>query len=690
MATTPRSQAISTPKPHPTPSRLMASPRPGTSGNASRPLAYKSPAVKTPASAQGHGHHVSVSSQPSSTPLAAAAIHDELLALNSPAAALMASIGPTGLTPLPGGADGLDITTNLQGNAVRPSASSVNPEMERIHRIQLVADTLKSRVSGYGVTREGVERTAQLQGFDTAWDDDNLTIAGIAVELEVIFDSTDRDHVKDVSLKLNAPDSEEPQLLEQGTEILKDNLESSITVDGIPQWKSLDTFQSNLQYLSQLDRIEGGVPCFQAINSLYDAFQKIWTAEKEKFGGQTTQQRLRRGAIGRPALDQLPRLGLSVDHWVSGQDMQQANDTPAGGEQMHTARFFCDAGPPSTVSTKEWLSDRILTQDGEAEGDAATDTLQPDWKDPVTDANEFGKAGSDDLTMEKTAEISANVVDMHFACSLSPTVYVPINVAATLNVEVAMFEMNQELAITSQMILQEHFNASKVGGAKTVSEERWLRCLPVPTEADPLRHRRHSYALHSAQHAAALWCYPVTQLSFNHPRQFAAAIPILRQYALVWSLLRSLVNYGEVEPSHQSNTARPEKIAVKKKSARPSKRSNAKVVGVTLDTILGTNGSKTGDNDVLPVDVSLDVFSDISKARLDVYAPLQGVLAKGKQGAFLFLSVNICHDGIIEVNDLKGMHPSVAPPDTIVQILTATEDIGLLVEWLLERAQIRG
>ncbi|KAI1609033.1 mediator of RNA polymerase II transcription subunit 1-domain-containing protein [Exophiala viscosa] len=690
MATTPRSQAISTPKPHPTPSRLMASPRPGTSGNASRPLAYKSPAVKTPASAQGHGHHVSVSSQPSSTPLAAVAIHDELLALNSPAAALMASIGPTGLTPLPSGADGLGITTNLPGNSVRPSATSVNPEMERLHRLQLVADTLKSRVSGYGVTREGVERTAQLHGFDTAWDDDNLTIAGIAVELEVMFDSIDRDHVKDVSLKLNAPDSEEPQLLEQGTDILKQNLEPSITVKGIPQWKGLDTFQSNLQYLSQLDRIEGGVPCFQAINSLYNAFQKIWTAEKERFNGRSVQQRLRRGAIGRPALDQEQRLGLSVDYWVGGQAMQQEAVGPPGGEQMHTARFFCDPGTPSTVLTKEWISDRVLIENIQAEGDASNETPQPDWKDPANDANEFEKAGSDEPAMERTGEISSNVLNMHFACSLSPTVYVPINVAATLNVEMAMFEMNQELAITSQMILQEHFNASKVGGAKTVSEERWLRCLPAPMEGDPLRYRRHSYALHSAQHAAALWCYPVTQLSFNHPRHFAAAIPILRQYALVWSLLRSLVNYGEIEPSHQLPTARQKQPPVTNKSGRPSKRSNAKVIGVTLDTIVGTNGSKTDNDDVLPVDVSLDVFSDISKARLDVFAPFQGKPATSRQGAFLFLSVNICRDGIIEVNDLKGLHPSVASSDQIVRILTATEDIGLLVEWLLERTHIRG
>lgn len=669
----------------------MASPRPGTSGNASRSLAHKSPAVKTPASAPAHGHHVSVSSQPSSTPLAAAAIHDDLLALNSPAAALMASIGPTGLTPLPSGADGLGISTNLQASAARASASSVNPEMERLHRIRLVADTLKSRVSGYGVTREGVERTAQLHGFDTAWDDDNLTIAGIAVELEVIFEPNDKDRVKDVSLKLNTPDSEEPQLLEQGTEILKQNLESSIIVDGTPQWKSLDTFQSNLQYLSQLDRIEGGVPCFHAVNSLYDAFQKIWTAEKERFKGQTPQQRLRGGAIGRPSLDRAPRLGLNVAYWIGGPDMQQSHDDPADGEYVHTARFFCEPGPPSTVSTQQWVSDRVLVQDGRAEGDTAPEKSQPEWKDPATDANGVEKGGSDDPTMDRAADISPNVLDMHFACSLSPTIFVPLNVAATLNVELAMFEMDQELTITYQMALQEHFNASKVGGAKTVSEERWPRCLPTATEGGPLRYRRHSYALHSAQHAATLWCYPVTRLSFNHPKHLAAAIPILRQYALIWSLLRSLVNYGEVEPSHQPALSPQKQTAVSKGSARPFRRSNAKAVRTNLDKILGTNGNTTSDDDVLPVDVSLDVFSEISKARLDVYVPLQGTLARGQQSPFIFLSLNICQDGIIEVKALRGIQTAGGDAtglhDKIVRILTATEDIGLLVEWLLEQAQ---
>lgn len=698
MATPTRSQTASTPKPHlSTPNRLMASPRPGTSGNPNRPLAYKSPAVKTPASAQGHGHHFSVSSQPSSTPLAGVAIHDELLALTSPATALIASLGPTGMTPLGGGGDGLGITTNLQGSGVRPTAGPVNPEIERLQRVQLVAETLKSRLAGHGVTREGVERIAQLQGFTTLWDDENLTIAGNTVDLEVMFHAGDRDRVRDVSLKLNPSDSEEPQLQERGTRILKDNLKPLSTLNGTPQWTSLDTFESNLQYLSELDHIEGGVPCFEAVDNLYDAFQKIWNAEKDMFKGKSAQQRLGRNAIGRTSMDRTPRLGLCLDYWITKQDVQQPAegktiDTAEDPANLYSARISCEPGAPSTIVTRHWLSDQVFMQDAQAKLGNEAENLKPSWLDPSHDQGSSMKAEAGEPSLEKPVEVVPSVLDMHFVCSLLPEVYLPLTVAANLNMELTMLEMDQELTVTYQMALQEHFNATKASGAKSISEERWPRSLPTNTDSDPLSFRRHSYALHSAQHAAPLWCYPVKQLRFTHPRQLATVLPVLRQYALVWSILRSLVDYGTTGPEHESvplnSTARGTQTRL---TARPAKRSNRKAVTSSLDDFLGANGT-TASDDVLPVDLSLDVISDISRARLDLYVPLNSMLAKGRKSPFIFVSLNICQGGEIEIKDLRGMH-SPGEDDTnlrqkILRILTATEDVGLLVEWLIEQVRL--
>jgi hypothetical protein len=109
-----------------------------------------------------------------------------------------------------------------------------------------------------------------------------------------------------------------------------------------------------------------------------------------------------------------------------------------------------------------------------------------------------------------------------------------------------------------------------------------------------------------------------------------------------------------------------------------------------LDDLLSYK-TTSASNDVLPVDVSLDTVSDSTKAKLDIYVPLDGRLAKGRQSPFIFVSINICQDGKIEVNNLSGVQcgdeKDAALRNKIVQIISVTEDIGILVEWLLERAR---
>jgi hypothetical protein len=672
----------------------MASPRPGTSGNSSRPLAYKSPAVKTPASL--HGHHVSVSSQPSSTPMAGTAVHDDLLALNSPAAALINSIGTTGLTPLGSATDGLGISTGASGGPVRSIGAPVNPEYERLHRAQLVLNTLKSRLGGHGITREGVERIAQLQGFTTLWDDDNLTIAGNCVDLEINFEVGGGHGVRDVSLKLNlsenATESEEPQFQAQGTKIIKDNLHSQS-----PKWKSLDAFASNLQYLSQLDRIESGSPCFHAIGNLYSAFQEIWSAEKTRFSGRAAWQHLRQSAVGRPVLDRAPTLGLALDFWGSehaeGEKIGDSaeSDDPAvqkkGG--LYTAHISCEAGLPVTTMAKKWVSDRVLLDDNNAmldEGD--TPVSKPDWRDPAQDPESLlEKPIADSNTLGKSADLSSSILNLHFNCAFSPEIYLPLNVAASFNVEIPMINIDQQAALTYQTALQQNC----VNGGPEVaptSSERWLRSLPVPVKGDPDRVRKHSYALMSAQNPPALWCYPIRQLNFTHPRQLAAVVPILRQYIVLWRLLKSLVAYTN-GPNLRSST-KPQ-TAAPAVSSRPMRRSNKKLASLRLEDLLKVTAELDVNGESLAIDLTLDVLSDLGKARLDIYIPLIHTQTSQTKNSFIFLGLSVCQHGVIEVRDLRGISESRSPTSLVqsrmLRILEATEDIGLTVEWLLDQVQ---
>lgn len=574
----------------------------------------------------------------------------------------------------------------------------MNPEVERFQRAHWVANLLKTRVAGRGVTREGVERIAQLQGFNTLWDDDNLTIAGNAVDLELNFEALSRDVVKDVSLKLSTSENEDPQLQEGGTKVLKENLAWSQSADPSLPWTSLSSFESNLHYLRQIDQIEDGAPCFSAVNSLYQAFQQIWNAEKQKLNWHATQSHLRRGAIGRPFLDRGSKLGLSLDYWVRRHDLESDssdNDAPIDPQDLYTIQISCESDTTPTLLPGNWVSDQVLSEQTQAASilEADSDTLMPEWKDPTSDTGDSKDPSgttADDTAMGKPDQPLPSMLGMHFVCSLFPQVYLPINAAAGLNLGFAMLDLNQESTVTYQKALQDYFSRGRPSDSEEQTEERWHRDLPIANAKDGSGLRRHSYALHSAQNGAPLWCFPARTLKFNHPRQLAAALPMLRQYALLGSILQSLVEF----PSYANNKYEDIIPAVGGAKVlqihqRPLKRSNIKNGNHKFQNLTQQNGTAI-DEAALPVDISLDIISDPSRPRLDIFIPLRGTVSRNRQKPFVFLSFDVCSGGSIEIMSLQGVQASgsddTALKPKVARVLTATEDIGLVVEWLIGKA----
>jgi hypothetical protein len=91
----------------------------------------------------------------------------------------------------------------------------------------------------------------------------------------------------------------------------------------------------------------------------------------------------------------------------------------------------------------------------------------------------------------------------------------------------------------------------------------------------------------------------------------------------------------------------------------------------------------------LPVDLTLDFLSDLMRARLDLYIPLVASHSRQQKSSFIFLGLCICQDGVIEVRDMRGLPSSIVDVSGIrskvIRILEATEDVGMIVEWLLEQ-----
>lgn len=664
---------------------MMASPRPGTA--AGKTLAYKSPATatKTPASTHGHFPGLSASSQPSSTPLAAAAIHDELLNLNSPATALINSIAQNGLTPLGGGQDGLGISAQGQLGAVRDGQLARTPAEERLHRVQQAIDSLKSKVVGRGITRDGIERIGRLHGFEALWDEDNLVIAGNMVEIEITFESAPRDMVRDLSFKLNYDEDQHVQ--REGTAILK--AQAGVTTQaGQQQANSLLDFANNIQYLAQLDPIDVKPNSFQLVENLYQTFQDIWKEEKERMQWRNGLHHLRKGSLGLPNRDRTPELGLTVGYWCkehpSHEDATTADADlpPSLGQQpdLWKAKISCEAGLPFLNGSKDWVSPKILTdgQPGQNVLDASDSSYKPEWRD--FSAGMGIKADAKDesaMDTDKAQTSLPQTLHVHFTCQLQPEVLLPLNAIGRFNAEVNMIDVDPQKALTYPRALQKA-RSSKFGRSdESEAEPRWSRRLPVVNDQGHLTYREQSYRLYSSSQDTELWCYPVSTLKFNHPRQLAETLPVLRQYVVVWSMLKVLV----MTPSTTVASAQPLRVKGEK---RIFKRSNKPSKDATDST--GT------DSSTLNVDILLDVLTDAPKARIELFAPL----SKGGSGgngakpasSMLHLTILVAPGGLVQVTTVDGLGDAdlTGLKTKLGKMLSASEDPGIVLQWLVDRA----
>lgn len=636
--------------------------------------------MKTPASTHGHLHGLSVSSQPSSTPLGAIAIHDELLNLNSPAAALINSIAQNNLTPLPAGQDGLGLTVQTP---LSTRDGPKNPEAQRLHRLQQAVDQLKAKVAGRGITRAGIERVAKLHGFVVLWDDCNLVIAGEIVELEINFDKQTHDTIRDLSLKLNYEDGEHVQ--QAGTDMLKGQVGIQTDSARTPA-DDLCDFASNIEYLAGLDLIVQKPNCFQLVNNLSSCLHDIWKEEKKRMHWRNDLHHLRKAAVGRPVDDRTPSLGLSIDIWQK--ESVEPPSTDGGIKEasravipkrkiLWSAKISCETGSPSIVSTKDWVASNILTegQPGQNPLDAQDHVYHPDWRESAAGLAIQAAETKDETSMDldkKTTDLP-QPLNVHFTCELDSEVLVPLPVLTKLNSEINMIDIDPRKAVTYHQTLKRKRNGGALQPTETLTEERWQRRLPYFDTKGCLTWHEQSFKLYSSSPEAELWCYPISKTKFNHPRQLAELLPILRMHIVVWALLESIVmtDMQQTKPEEVTKGEQNQKRKITRRSNKPQPG----------------DGSAAGA--ATNVDVSIDYLSNPSKTAIDVFAsPRTGTLAKGKD-SMLYFVIQIGLNGVIEVSSLSGVHEknSSSLKSKLGKMLTMTEDIGVVVQWLHARAE---
>ncbi len=643
---------------------------------------------------------------------------------------MISSLSAHGLTPLPSGTDGLGISTDL--NTVSAAHESVlgtrNPEEEKSRRLQEVITLLTTSVAGRGIYREGVERLAQLAGFTHMWQGDTLSIAGTCVDLEITFDGVEKDKAKDVVLKIFNSESEEHK--KEASEVLMSNLQQLPPSSHKEPWHSLESFAANLQHLGRMDQLSQGINCFEAVDGLYLTFRKIWEKEKKRIGQRRTFNHLSSGHIGRPVLNRRKKLGLALDFWAERRVLRDSGLRHAGADVMEldqpqaeselnddgagiwTAAIDCEVGYSSLRVSKEWVTDNIWddaeSEDGPTQGrlpKIAWIEPSPTLVRPADGANDSNIADLDeaDIKIPKPPQV-------RFVVNFESTLLVPLSVTSSVfNGQGLSVAPSEGKCTTYDQALRNLVSINPRSNDDILDSptHRWNKSVfTFDAKVKAVSHH-HSYIVYSAPQ---IWCYPVQSVIFDHPKHLADLLPTLRQYVLLWTLLRGIVS---AEPSadidsvgQTGDLARTGRVqqtkdhprnGVTKKSNMDPRRAKVrmllqerpnKIISMRTSEMHPLQGSAS--TLPLPIDVSLTLISSSPpRPRLDLIWPLRTASAASfaPEGIFGSVAIEIGPNGEIVVPSTTGIPWAKTEKGLkgIAEALRLCEDLGLVVEWIMEK-----
>ncbi|KAJ5172969.1 hypothetical protein N7492_005562 [Penicillium capsulatum] len=736
-------------KPGTTPTHLTPSPHP-SSAPLSRSIAHKSPSTRTPTgSGAGNTHPAGTSSHQYSTPLAIASAVDDPVAFSSPSA-LLALGGYPGISPSPAVHDGLvgagmnesDIQ-NLGMTGLKLGIARDSDEEQKL-RIKEVVNSLRARVAGRGVSREGVERLSRLEGFESIWADNGINIAGNFVDLEIEF-YAGHDVVKDVSLRYATPEYTEGERREEATAVLKRNLAQSPRDADLGKWRSLQSFHENLQWLAKLDKLSQEVNCFEALEGVEENLRRIWIEEGKtgKYGGD--YEHLCLGVIGRPSMHKGSRIGLGLEYWVDqarvmdgkqqkpssdamaiDQSQNQWADDTEEQQNLWTVMIECEEGYPPLRISKEWVGNETFTAGEKGESPSPAKPESVNWLDPPQTMRLSHGNHPDPMALDSSM-LESSPPNRRFVAKLEPALDVPILAASDIYRHLGM-QLPQEFKMITydDLLVSESSLVSTETPPQCGRRKRRMSVHAFSSTGVPSP-KQHSYTFQAFESIAGR---TIRDLPFSHPRQLADILPILRQYALLASLVRKIFQpaKGKDEKRALSKSTSTGSLAPTSEDSNPFTGqgglitlSNDDPNEDRLNSLLssGFAGSGLTQNDTSLRDGEDPKFADV---KVDVtlrtqlgQAPALMLLItdpgedggnSAREPAQVSLSCEIGSNGRIAVVESAGLAKTEAgvagePGDTemqgtdesgsklqdlhrkIARVLEISQDLGILVEWIL-------
>lgn len=554
----------------------------------------------------------------------------------------------------------------------------------------------------------GLERLAERNGFDCLKEDyiggdghkmKTLVIAGSSTQLDIVLD---HDIVQAVTLAFPGLSEPTAKLMEPAGQILLQDLK--LLPNQSPLTKTLDGFAANLERLASLDQlsiVDAGFTCHEALAGIYTSLERVYQCDVEKLRAQPamngkSDQYLSLMAMctrhGLPIMHAQGRVGLALQYWKEKRFLPPSNDQVLAlvrkHEKVWSLAVECRAMhhivlPPVRVSDS-WISKDIVKDDGM--GSDAQD-LPLDWQDPehaALAAQEEGKTGKG-LDMLQPDLSTRKVPPVKFNVTFDPPVVVThadwLRLHDCVEVEVQPPMIFPPTFDVMLFPIQPgaHHNPSEL---RTIARQRRVKVFDQAGNASEVCHRNTLF------NYKRIYAMSVSELSFSHPKQLIAMLPILRQYAFISILLQNSFGPG-------TEDAAATKLSGKKNGPQPEVAAQTVTEKDELADFLkpagkgkGSGAESTTTTPPLPqmkemsMDVSLWVHPN---PHLKVVFPFQDCTANIEMLILPNGLVDIINENILEkVEGSKEKGKKLTRRD-LAEVLEHLEDLCKWAEWIRTR-----
>lgn len=630
--------------------------------------------------------------------------------IGSPALLGLGQFGSTGMTPMASAAE----DPSVDEAVARGLGIHVRDQDE--DRRRRLEDIMKMMAHRWGrVCQEGVERSARRMGLDCMWEEGTkrtLSIAGSGILIDVEFIGED---VGAVVLSFPASTEAVGKLAGRGAKVLMKDLKGNGK-----GYVSLKAFVQNLERLARMDQLgRCGVSCFDAVEGVHGSLEKIFDWElrnlKVERGVYSNDEGLKDEVMckgnGRPRKYANGRVGLTLQYWqdrrlvlarkhepdamnIESPNQAELDDLDT---EAYSALIECEASsselyPPIRVSDA-WVAPQIERPPFLGANPLYISTTSSiDWQEPPATLLS-SKAPPEAMDIDDSQSLPQKPPNLRFVAHFEPPIIVPLETALEIYNSVGAPLAQESIQPTTyeSLLFGKMDTSYRKPSSSSPEQGRQFRTVTrtiksYPPTGPPVKHR-HQYTLFATHQPA--YAHTIDHMPFSHPRHLVAILPILRQWALLGSILRrSFAPQSTASKNHNTLVALDKTMDSDgrededREEVEEEAEANTSLDSLTLEEelalLLTANPTKSSISS-LPVDIGLSLSP--SPPRLSIiFGSTQDERSTTIRGLYIAIGLNgtisvLAENGEVSEQTRKEM-------ERARRVLEISESLGVLVAWM--------